>query len=252
MEKWKYTKRIILLVVLAASSSAVWGQSPTQRRPQVQWLEFDRVKHVSTHNGRPAPNIPIYAGRNGDKILYALQVKGRQPEMLCVEVTTSYIGRFAKTDFQVKGQLMRVKATAVQRQATDMTLNVGQTPKGYRLTITQRGIRQQAEKRREEQHRRQGCAASDQRSFLRLPAGRAHDSRLRGAAAPRRVGQIDQVPAGQRTQDTAAGRRYQASRTARGRGRRESGEECGERTQERSGAASETALRGRGHGEVPQ
>ena len=125
------------MVLSAICTTGAWGQTPTLQKPkQQQWLEFDRVKHNSTHNGRPATNIPIYAGRNGAKILYAIQLKKPERVDLCVEVTTSYIGRFAKSDLQQKGKLLLVKTTAVPRQATDLTLNVAKSAKGYRLTIT--------------------------------------------------------------------------------------------------------------------
>jgi hypothetical protein len=126
-----------MVVLSVICTSTVWGQAPKPPKPpQVRWLEFDRVKHNSTQNGRPAANLPIFAGRNGAKILYAIQLKRPQQADLCVEVTTSYIGRFAKSDFRVKGKLMLVNATAVPRQATDLRLNVAKTAKGFRLTIT--------------------------------------------------------------------------------------------------------------------
>ncbi len=131
-----------MVVLSAICVSTVWGQTPAPRKsPQLEWLEFDQVKHDSTYNGRRANNIPIYAGYNEEKILYAIRLPRPNPAELCVEVTTSFIGHFAPDDFQVKGNVMRVKATAVPRQATDTTLHVAEVAEGYRLTITRQGER---------------------------------------------------------------------------------------------------------------
>lgn len=126
---------VAMVAVVLACASVVPAQTPRTRKPAVKWLQFDQVQHKTTQNGRPVRNIPIYAGRNGQKILYAIQLKGRPQEDLCVEVTTSYIGRFAKSDFRIKGKTMLVNATAVPTTANDLALSIAQTAKGYRLTI---------------------------------------------------------------------------------------------------------------------
>ncbi len=126
---------VVLVALVLVWGSVTQAQVPRPQKPAVQWLEFDQVQHVTTQNGRPVRNIPIYAGRNGNKILYAIQLKGRPQEDLCVEVTTSYIGRFAKNDFRIKGKTMLVNAAAVPTAASDLALSVATTPKGYQLTI---------------------------------------------------------------------------------------------------------------------
>jgi hypothetical protein len=105
-----------------------------QTLQKAQFLEFGKVTHQSTWNGQPA-TMPIYAGRNKAKILYAIVLKGQFTADLCVEVTTGFIGRFAPADFQIQGDLMLVNVTAVPKKADDLTLAVANTAEGYQLTI---------------------------------------------------------------------------------------------------------------------
>jgi hypothetical protein len=114
---------------------AVAVQTVGQTPQKVRFLEFEKVTHQSTWNGQAA-TMPIFAGRNKAKILYGIRLKGSFTADLCVEVTTGFIGRFAPSDFQVKGDLMLVQAGAVPRAADDLTLAVADASEGYRLTIT--------------------------------------------------------------------------------------------------------------------
>jgi|GEM_PF-5105883 len=127
------------LVTVLVALEAVCGlaqPTPVAQTPVAQqFLEFDKVTHQSTWNGQPA-QLPIYAGRNGAKILYVLLGKAPAPEDVCVEVTTKYIGRFAKTDYQIKGNLMVIAKTVVPKAAPDLALQVQATDAGYKLTIT--------------------------------------------------------------------------------------------------------------------
>lgn len=125
----------IALVVLCGTG--VLAQ-PVVRKPAPkaeQFLEFDKVAHQSTWNGQ-AVQFPIFAGRNGAKILYALRLKSPTAEDLCVEVTTQWIGRFAPSDFQIKGDRMVIAKSVVPKAADDLALQVSETDSGYRLTVT--------------------------------------------------------------------------------------------------------------------
>jgi len=126
---------VVSLVILPAVCGLA-QPAPAAQTPVVQqFLEFDKVTHQSTWNGQAA-QFPIYAGRNGAKILYVLLGKAPTPEDVCVEVTTKYIGRFAKTDFQIKGNLMLIGKTVIPKAAPDLSLQVQALDTGYRLTIT--------------------------------------------------------------------------------------------------------------------
>jgi len=126
---------VVSLVIVQAVCGLAQPIPAAQTPVPQQFLEFDKVTHQSAWNGQPA-QFPIYAGRNGAKILYVLLGKAPAPEDVCVEVTTQYIGRFAKTDYQVKGNLMSIAKTAVPRPASDLALQVQATDAGYKLTIT--------------------------------------------------------------------------------------------------------------------
>ncbi|HEB60867.1 MAG TPA: hypothetical protein ENJ06_03485 [Phycisphaeraceae bacterium] len=123
-------RTLVVILVLLAELISLRAVNAKPANPG-DWLAFPQCQHRSTFNGKPYKE-PVYAGTNGDKILYFIRDHGRN---ICIEATTGFIGYTPDRDIVVKDKGILVDPASVPPAAEDLTLNVKKTVKGFLLTV---------------------------------------------------------------------------------------------------------------------
>jgi hypothetical protein len=93
--------------------------------------------NMSTYNGKPI-QLATYHGMNNQKILYVIPLKGAIINgLLCMEVTTKFIGVLSDKDVRIQPGRMLVNPKAVPPPLQGVGFQVQPTQSGYSLTIRQ-------------------------------------------------------------------------------------------------------------------
>lgn len=123
-------------VVLFLASSALTTADKPKPRPETPWLHFLPVQYSATLDGEAVDDLQIYAGRNKQKLLYAIAPGSLVDATVCIEATTGFLGRFDPDDVRIEEEVMHVKSTAVPAAEQELSLAVMKGKKGFQLTIS--------------------------------------------------------------------------------------------------------------------
>lgn len=124
---------LFLPLVIMTPAGAQTVPDPTT----ANWLVFPKCANSSTYNGKPL-TITTYHGLNKQKILYVMPLKGQIVNgLLCIEVTTNFIGVLNQKDVRIQPGKMLVNPKAVPPAFQEAVLQIQPTKTGYTLNIRQ-------------------------------------------------------------------------------------------------------------------